>query len=141
MRRYVSRRHSMIFSGGCLCGAIRYESRKKPTETGYCHCSICRKSTGAPVVAFASFPESAFTYTKGKPSIYRSSSSGHREFCSKCGTQICYRETDNAETVDINSGTLDDLETVEPKCHIYTNDAVSWLKIEDDYPRHIKGTV
>jgi len=131
----------MIFSGGCLCGAIRYESIQKTTEAGYCHCSICRKSTGAPVVAFASFPEKAFTYIKGKPSIYSSSSSGHREFCHKCGTQLCYRETKNTETVDINSGTLDDPEMVKPEFHIYTNNAVSWLKIEDGLPRHPKGTV
>ena len=131
----------MIFSGGCLCGEIRYESIQKPMETGYCHCSICRKSTGAPVVSFASFPEGAFTYTKGKPSTYSSSPSGHREFCSKCGTQICYRENNNTETVDINSGTLDDPETVKPEFHIYTNDAVSWLNIEDVLPRHPKGTV
>ena len=129
----------MIFSGGCLCGEIRYESKQPAIETGYCHCSICRKSTGAPIVAFASFPEISFTYIKGTPSIYHSSLSGHREFCSKCGTQLCYRETNNAKTVDINSGTLDYLETVEPKFHIYTNDAVPWLNIGDKLPRYPEG--
>jgi len=102
---------------------------------------MCRKSTGAPVVAFTSFPESAFTYTKGEPSKYNSSPSGHREFCSKCGTQLCYRETVHTETVDINSGTLDDPEMVEPEFHIYTNDTISWLNIKDDLPKHSKGAV
>lgn len=129
----------MIFSGGCLCGSLRYESKQKPIETAYCHCSICRKSTSAPVVAFASFPLSDFSYTKGKPSIYQSSPTGQREFCNKCGTQIAYRGLDNPKTVDINSGTLDDMESVAPQFHIYTKDKVSWFEINDQLPEYSKG--
>ena len=130
----------MIYSGGCLCGCLRYESKQRATETGYCHCSICRKSTSAPVIAFASFPISDFSYIKGKPSIYQSSATGQREFCNKCGTQICHRGVDNPRTVDINSGTLDDMDLVAPQYHIYTNDSVSWLKVDDQLPRYPKGT-
>lgn len=134
-------RNKMIFSGGCLCGALRYESKEKAIETGYCHCTICRKSTSAPLVAFASFPVESFLYTKGTPSIYQSSSTGTREFCSKCGTQICHREIDNPETVDVNSGTLDDISSVPPKFHIYTKDSVPWLEVNDELPRYSKGSL
>ena len=134
-------RNKMKFSGGCLCGALRYESNKEAIETGYCHCSICRKSTSAPLVAFASFPVDSFSYSQGSPSVYQSSPTGTREFCSKCGTQICHRAIDAPETVDVNSGTLDDITLVPPQCHIYISESVPWLEIDDQLPRYTKGPV
>jgi len=64
--------------GGCLCGALRYRLDAAPLDTGYCHCTRCRQSTGAPVLAWASIPVAAFAYTKGQPAIYHSSSWGRR---------------------------------------------------------------
>ena len=129
----------MSFTGGCLCGDIRYESELGPVETGYCHCSICRRSTGAPALAFASFPAHCFAYIKGEPAVFQSSPAGQREFCSKCGTQICYRESGQAKTVDVNSGTLDDPELAAPQFHIYTDDRISWFDLADQLPRHRNG--
>ena len=126
----------MIYTGGCFCGALRFQSDAKPVETGYCHCSICRKTTGAPLLAFASFPVSKFAYTKGNPTVFRSSSNGQREFCSTCGTQICFRETGSAETVDINSGALDQPDIVAPDHHIYPSSQMPWLKLDDELPRY-----
>ena len=126
----------MTFTGGCFCGALRFQSDLKPVETGYCHCSICRRTTGAPLLAFASFPLESFAYTKGKPSIFKSSSKGQREFCSTCGTQICFREAGPAKTVDINSGALDEPEAVAPDHHIYTSSRVSWLELDDQLPSY-----
>jgi len=129
----------MVFLGGCLCGNLRYKSEQSALNTGYCHCLICRKSTSAPVVAFASFSVDDFSYTNGVPSVYQSSSTGQREFCGKCGAQICHRGTVNSKTVDVNSGTLDNMELVSPQFHIYTKDSVSWFKINDQLPRYAKG--
>ena len=46
--------------GGCLCGALRYRLDAAPLDIGYCHCSMCRRSTGAPVLAWACIPAAAF---------------------------------------------------------------------------------
>ena len=126
----------MIYTGGCLCGALRYRAELPPVESGYCHCSLCRRSTGAPVMAFASFPTAGFTYTSGTPTFYPSSSWGRREFCNQCGAQIAYRDNGAAQTVDVNLGTLDDIAAVEPTHHIYTSDGVAWLTIKDRLPRY-----
>ena len=126
----------MTHSGGCFCGALRFKSDAEPVETGYCHCSICRKTTGAPLLAFASFPVESFTYTKGEPRIFESSSKGRREFCSVCGTQICFRELGAAKTVDVNSGALDEINTAAPEHHIFTSSRVEWLKIDDQLPKY-----
>ena len=123
------------YSGGCLCGSLRYDVRTAPSDTGYCHCRLCQLSTGAPVLAWASFPASDFAYLKGAPRRYRSSSRGSREFCGECGTQICYRG-DGSERVDVNSGSLDDPAAVPPRCHIYTASRIPWFDTADRLPRH-----
>ena len=70
----------------------------------------------------ASFPVEAFRYTAGEPGIYRTSAHGHRELCTVCGTQIAYRESQGASTVDVNVGSLDDPDACPPTRHIWWAD-------------------
>lgn len=125
-----------MYEGGCLCGALRFCASAAPVATGYCHCTLCRRSTGAPVLAWASFPVAAFRYTKGRAAIYASSSWGHREFCNACGTQIAFRKSDGAETVDVNVGSVDEPSPLRPQCHIHTDDRIPWFDTDDALPRH-----
>lgn len=122
--------------GGCLCGALRYRLDAEPLDAGYCHCTLCGRSTGAPVLAWASIPVAAFAYTKGRPTIYRSSSWGQREFCASCGAQICYRDQEGAETVEINLGCLDAPASSPPKHHIYEANRIPWFETADDPPKY-----
>ena len=122
--------------GGCLCGALRYQVTANPIDTCYCHSTLCQRSTGAPVLAWVSFPVESFSYTKGSPTIYHSSSWGQRQFCATCGTQICYRGTEGAKTVDVNVGSLDSPQSYPPSCHIFTKDQISWFDTVDDLPRY-----
>jgi hypothetical protein len=123
--------------GGCLCGALRYRCTAAPSDTGYCHCRLCQRSTGAPVLAWASYPVEAFDYTKGAPALYQSSPHGHREFCANCGTQIAYRESQGAVSVDVNVGSLDDPAAVPPRRHIFTASRIAWFDTRDALPRHM----
>lgn len=125
--------------GGCLCGALRYRSDAAPIDTGYCHCELCRRSTGAPTLVWASVPVARFSYTKGKPTIYPSSKRGQREFCATCGTQIAFREAGAAETVDINVGSLDDPASFPPQRHIWDASRLPWFETADALPRHARG--
>ena len=52
-----------------------------------------------------------------------------------CETQICYRDTEGAETVDVNVGSLDSPQSYPPSCHIFTQDQISWFDTVDDLPR------
>ena len=124
------------FEGGCLCGQIRYRSQSDPLDTGYCHCRICQRASGAPVLAWATFPLEAFAYTGAEPSIFKSSKNGQREFCSGCGTQIAFRELAGSETIDVNFVTLDDPACLEPGCHIWTQSRLPWFETMDDLPRY-----
>jgi len=125
-----------MHEGGCLCGAIRFAANVDPVDTGYCHCVLCQKSTGAPVLIWASFPEGSFQYVQGQPQVFHSSSWGQREFCGACGTQICYRDSEAAKYVDVNIGSLDDPSSYPPRCHIFTKDQLPCMKFADNLPRY-----
>jgi hypothetical protein len=91
------------------------------------------------VLGWASFPVEKFSYSKGRATCYASSEWGHREFCNLCGTQICYRQTDGATTVDVNVGCMDDPSEFAPQHHIYAKDRISWFETADDLPRHAES--
>lgn len=122
-------------TGGCLCRALRYEVNSAPTWTGYCHCTLCQRSTGAPVLAFASVPVGSFNLVNGEPARYPSSNHGERWFCATCGTQIAYCEIDDPDEVDLNVGSLDDPNSVPPQCHIFESSRIVWFNTDDDLPR------
>lgn len=124
------------YLGGCACGALRFRASAPPADTGYCHCRLCQRTTGAPVLAYASFPVGHFAYTAGTPARYASSDRGHREFCDRCGTQIAFRASPAPATVDVNVGALDEPERVPPRRHLWCEAALPWMILADDLPRH-----
>ena len=99
---------SQEFVGGCHCGALRYHSSVQPVESGYCHCRDCQLLSGAPAVAWASFPVESFEYTAGSPKIYKSSECGQREFCDNCGTSVTWTAQVRPGHRGIAGGTFDD---------------------------------
>jgi hypothetical protein len=127
-------------SGGCLCGALRFEATADPTEIGYCHCRLCQRSTGAPVLAYASFPLASFRYVSGIPARFASSTRGAREFCASCGTQIAFRASPDPATVDVNVGALDNPAKFPPQKHIHCGSAIPWLLLGDTLPRYDAAT-
>jgi hypothetical protein len=120
-------------TGGCLCGAVRYRARGI-IRAGYCHCRMCQKASGAPVVAWVVVPRHSVTFTKGIPVEYRSSAKATRLFCEQCGSPLVFREDGSAE-LDINLATLDKPERVVPSYHIYTASQQPWLHIVDEASR------
>ncbi|HEV7233954.1 MAG TPA: GFA family protein, partial [Sphingorhabdus sp.] len=114
--------------GGCHCGAVRYEVSGEPQHVALCHCTDCRKSAGAPMVAWAAFSEEEFTLLQGEPTTFNSSGTAMRSFCPKCGTGITYR---NAEflpgVVDIQAATLDDPDALPAGAHIQTAERIGWM--------------
>jgi len=122
--------------GGCHCGALRYRIMAKPTESGYCHCKICQRTTSAPVLAWFAMPTQAFQLIVGEPKIYKSSARGERLFCGTCGTQLLYRDSEGPKEVYINTASLDDPEIARPEKHIFTASRISWFDTADDLPRY-----
>jgi len=122
-------------TGGCLCGAVRYEIRGEPGQVAHCHCAMCRKAAGAPMVTFVSCAADQLTYTRGAPAVYRSSGSAERVFCKDCGSALAFAYDAHPERVGVTAGTLDDRESVAPSLHEHDADRIGWLHIEDGLPR------
>lgn len=122
--------------GGCLCGKVRFRVTAPPIDSGYCHCRICQKNSGAPVVAWVTFPVTGFSWIAGEPCTYRSSPEAKRQFCAACGSYMAFRSDRFPDEVSINTASFDDPETFPPQMHIFVASRVPWLHIDDDLPRY-----
>ena len=120
-----------IWTGGCLCGALRYEAAVSESENWYCHCRMCQKATGSVVSTSALIKKSQLRMLKGTAKFYQSSTDIERGFCANCGSPMFFRPI-KEDWVSILSGTLDDPEVAPPQGHYGVESRISWLKIVDD---------
>jgi len=127
---------SLPLTGGCECGAIRYRLTSELFDMGYCHCTTCRRSAGAPVVAFGSVPVGAFQLSQGTPRSRRSSEIGTRTFCGGCGTQLTMQVDHQPEVIDVTLASLDEPEAVAPEFHLWTSSRIRWFDAADSLPRY-----
>lgn len=130
----------VVLSGGCLCGAIRYQADAMPFAADYCHCSKCRKHNGSVVVAWMDFKAEQVYWLKDMPVEYVSSETVRRGFCAKCGSTITYGDTRYRQYTTLTISSLDDANLVQPTYHIYLDDKVSWLDINDNCKRYAQGS-
>jgi hypothetical protein len=128
-----------IFSGGCLCGAVRFRAAGRPGIVTHCHCGMCRRASGAPFVTWAAFPRAGFVFDRGTPTTYRSSANAERQFCPTCGTQLTFRYLDDDASIDVTVATLDNPALVTPQDHIWTEAQLPWIRCDDGLPRLRRG--
>ena len=130
-----------MFRGGCFCGAVRFEL-SEVFDAGYCHCSICRRFSGAPLVAWANAPARAFRITAGNPKGFASSDHWVRLFCPTCGAPVYGRPAtprDSSDRVCIFTPSLDDPEAIRPTAHIWCGSGFTDFDTRDDLPRFREG--
>jgi hypothetical protein len=123
---------SLPQTGGCHCGAVRYELSAPPLMIYNCHCTNCQKITGSAFVVSATIPEAAFKFTKGAPKkIAWTSDAGNKRFgyfCGDCGSRIAHGQTPSIGFLSLRAGTFDDTSWVEPVGDIWTKSAQKWVK-------------
>ena len=114
-------------TGGCQCGAVRYELTARPTGASICHCRMCQKAGGAPFMAFTgTVRQERFVFTRGAPAIYRSSEIAERSFCAICGTPLTYRLF-GRDRVSVTIGSLDRPAEVAPTQQLGIESALPWF--------------
>jgi hypothetical protein len=128
--------HAMTRTGGCFCGTVRYATRGEPIAVAFCHCTMCRRSAGAPVTAWAMFPTDSFSLVQGKPAIHASSPGVERSFCGSCGTQLAFTADFLTGLVDVTLGSFDDPASLSPQMHVWESKRLPWVAIADALPRH-----
>ncbi len=134
----TSRAEGSPTTGGCLCGAIRYQISAPAFDIAYCHCRMCQRFTGGQIVAGAHFPIEAFRVTQGDLKYYRSSPIAERGFCADCGSSMIYRALVKAEWSDwcwVMLANMDNPEIFTPTWHLGIESQMPWLDVQDDLPR------
>lgn len=130
-------------TGGCQCGAVRYESKNAPTEGFYCHCRTCQKHVGGLFATFVRIARSSLAFTKGAPAFYRSSEIARRGFCGNCGSPLVFVYDGAEADYWVTVGSLDHPEdwplttgaTWGPTVHGHVDHKVPWQEIDDGLPQ------
>lgn len=123
------------FTGGCLCGAVRYECSSEPQITVHCHCEDCRRSSGTGHCTHLAIPEAAFSISGAVTFFERAADSGNkvsRGFCPSCGAPLYSTNSGMPGMIAIRASSLDDLETVKPQMVVYASRAASWEHIDPE---------
>jgi hypothetical protein len=118
-------------TGGCQCGAVRYEITAEPLTVVACHCKECQKQSASAFGMTVMVPRVALTITRGEPRYWeRTADSGNvvgAAFCETCGGRL-YHVPSNKALLNIKAGTLDDASWISPVAHIWTETAQPWLR-------------
>ena len=118
-----------MITGGCLCGAVRYEAAGAPLYAGFCHCRDCQRATGTGHSCYMAFLREAVTL-RGKTRAYASGPVGGRRgvrhFCPVCGSARVGEPGSAPETINLYAGTLDDPSLFRPTAAIFVRSRPEW---------------
>jgi len=118
------------WTGGCLCGAIRYEFEPNDVRNWFCHCRMCQQFSGAVVTNNLVVYLKDFRWVQGEPAYFKSSKIARRGFCADCGSSLVFAPMHD-EYLCVQMGTMDDPELQPPKGHYGIEGHISWLPIDD----------
>ena len=124
--------------GHCLCGAVEYAVSGPLRPVVYCHCELCRRTSGHFLAATACPPGNLRLLRSEALRWYNSSSEAQRGFCSVCGANLFWRLVNGAH-ISILAGTLDAPTGLRGAAHIFVANKSDYYTIDDDLPRHELG--
>ena len=125
---------TVLMTGGCQCGRIRFTAEVEPEKAYLCHCKMCRKATGGVSIAFINPPRENVTW-HSEPDWYQSSAIARRPFCSHCGTPLGFEFLEGAKAIDLTVGSFVDPTPFRPE-HNYATESMlpAWADV-----RHLPG--
>ena len=126
-------------TGGCNCGAVRYEITEPLVSAGYCHCTRCQRRTGTAAAASARVAPGALRILQGEE-LLRAWEPGDgfaKVFCSACGSAMWSRHPTDPTIVSVRLGTFDGDPGIRPQYRQFTAYAAPWEPLPDDgLPRY-----
>lgn len=127
-------------TGGCLCGAIRYEVSSPVGKLIACHCTDCQRASGTGASINALLPSSALRFTKGRPKVFsKPSDSGNvlnRHFCADCGSPVYSQRANAPEFLVLKVGGLDRHEGLQVAMNIWTRSRRPWTPMDETLECH-----
>lgn len=120
----------MSISGGCLCGAVRYETAEPPRFVGNCYCGTCRKESGAGHITIVMVPTAALTLSGPLTEYAQPRAASEppipRFFCSTCATTVFARPPMLPGATMLRAGTIDDASGLEIEASVFVSQAQPW---------------
>jgi hypothetical protein len=126
-------------NGQCLCGSIKFTVTDNFVYSGYCHCSECRRWTGAPFSATAGVKVDDFQLLSGESLLtqFKKGENSLAHFCKMCSS-IVYGEVPEYGMNFVFLGCLAEAPSLKPQWHIYTGSKAEWYEINDDLPQYVE---
>ncbi|WP_322044686.1 GFA family protein [Paraburkholderia sp. J67] len=123
--------------GQCLCGAVRYRVEDAFRYAFNCHCSQCRRATGAAFKPFAGIEHAHLNLEAGQQAlmIYGSPDAAHDVHCGRCGS-LLYSVVREGAYVHVTLGTLVDAPAIRPQGHLFVGSKAPWHEITDALPQY-----
>lgn len=123
-------------TGGCFCGALRYEVTQAPLMVYCCHCTNCQKISGSAFAISATIFEASFAYVAGAPrKVEWTSDAGNQrygDYCGDCGVRMFHGQIPSIGVLSLRAGTLDEPAMAKPAGHIWTKSAQPWMRFNPD---------
>lgn len=121
-----------VYTGGCLCGAVRYEARGEPLYAGHCYCEDCRKASGSGFIPFMGYARESVRFS-GQPRQFTSKAANGndavRNFCGVCGGLVFGGTVGKDRQFTIYAGSLDDPTAFRPRVAIFTRNRPAWAVV------------
>jgi hypothetical protein len=126
-------------TGGCNCGAVRFEVTQPLAAASYCHCKRCQRRSGAAASANAHPAPGSFRIVSGEDRLraWKPADGGEKWFCGECGSALFSKSPHHPDPMGIRMGAFDDDPGIRPSSRQYVAYAAAWEPIPDDgLPRH-----
>jgi len=120
-------------TGGCLCGAVRFEARPTQCDGYYCHCRMCQLAFGNTRAAFINLRKDEVHWLAAEPTWYASSKIARRGFCGHCGTPLSFEYLES-ERMDLSVGSFDDPAALTPVSHFAVESRIANWHADDGLP-------
>jgi hypothetical protein len=123
-------------TGGCLCGAVRYEAEVFLANGTICHCRMCQRNSGQPADMTVLIKAGTLRYLGQEPRYYRSSEGGKRGFCGECGSHLVWQAVapEDDWSTNLSVGSLDDPAAARMGSHIYADRRLPWYRVCEGLP-------
>jgi len=126
-------------SGGCACGAIRFECQAAPVLAVNCHCRDCQRASGTAFSAILAVPKLELQLA-GEPryhkTVGKNGKASERGFCQTCGSQLTFKWERFPDIVGLQAGCLDDPSLYKPMMDVFTASAQPWDHMDPNLQRH-----
>ena len=127
----------MGYTGGCLCGQVRFDGQGQPEWIVHCHCNWCQRHSGAAFLTYIGFKIENLRWLSGQQAVYASSPGVERGFCANCGSTLTFARPMRNE-ISVFAGSLDEPYEIKPTGHAFWDHHLPWLDMADDAPRHAR---